>query len=66
MVHHGKSRAGGRATTDPRREGAARGTDQHTGAILFDQILIPVRMRARYVEGSAKVFNHASALRGSE
>jgi hypothetical protein len=24
MVHHGKSRAGGRAATDPRREGAAR------------------------------------------
>jgi endonuclease/exonuclease/phosphatase family metal-dependent hydrolase len=24
MVHHGKSRAGGRATIDPRREGAAR------------------------------------------
>jgi endonuclease/exonuclease/phosphatase family metal-dependent hydrolase len=160
MVHHGKSRAGGRATTDPRREGAARamiqvferdfddrdfillgdfndnpddrslniletgdpnapggpeeidgpflanlteplmaaghvswgkgpvdisgeqvntldpgsrqrnnlarGTDQHTGMILFDQILIPVRMRDRYVDGSAKVFSHASALRGSE
>jgi Lamin Tail Domain len=26
----------------------------------------PVRMRDRYVDGSAKVFNHASALRGSE
>ena len=34
--------------------------------ILFDQILIPVRMRDRYVEGSTKVFNHASALCGSE
>ena len=24
MVHHAKARVGGRATTDPRREGAAR------------------------------------------
>jgi Lamin Tail Domain len=34
--------------------------------VLFDQILIPVRMRDRYVDGCAKVFNHASALRDSE
>jgi hypothetical protein len=56
-------------TLDPmsrQRNNVARGTDQHTGRILFDQILIPVRMRDRYVDGSAKVFNHASALRGSE
>jgi Lamin Tail Domain len=56
-------------TLDPgsrQRNNDARGTDQHTGMILFDQILIPVRMRDRYVDGSTKVFNHASALRGSE
>jgi len=33
--------------------------------ILFDQIVIPVRMRERHVDGSTKVSNHASALRGS-
>ena len=56
-------------TLDPasrQRNNLARGTSQHTGMILFDQILIPVRMRERYVDGSTKVFNHASALRGSE
>ena len=56
-------------TLDPasrQRNNLARGTNQHTGMILFDQILIPVRMRERYVDGSTKVFNHASALRGSE
>jgi hypothetical protein len=56
-------------TLDPasrQRNHVARGTNQHTGMILFDQILIPVRMRERYVDGSTKVFNHASALRGSE
>jgi Lamin Tail Domain len=56
-------------TLDPasrQRNNLARGTNQHTGAILFDQILIPVRMRERYVEGSTKVFNHAVAVRGSE
>jgi hypothetical protein len=56
-------------TLDPesrQRNNLARGTDQHTGAILFDQLLIPVRMRARYVEGSTRIFNHAVAVRGSE
>jgi hypothetical protein len=56
-------------TVDPesrQRNNLARGTNQHTGAILFDQLLIPVRMRPRYVEGSTTVFNHAVALRGSE
>jgi Lamin Tail Domain len=72
-VSHGKSQLdiiGDQINTlDPmsrQRNNLARGTDQHTGAILFDQILIPVRMRARYVEGSTKVFHHASALRGRE
>jgi hypothetical protein len=56
-------------TLDPasrQRNNLARGTNQHTGMILFDQILIPVRMREQYVEGSAQVFNHASALRAAE
>jgi hypothetical protein len=48
------------------RHNLARGTNQHTGMILLDQILIPVRMRERHVEGSTMVFNHASALRGTE
>jgi Lamin Tail Domain len=72
-VSHGKSAmdiVGDQINTlDPmsrQRNNVARGTDQHTGMILFDQILIPVRMRDRYVDGSAKVFNHAGALRGSE
>ena len=47
------------------RHNLARGTNQHTGAILFDQMLIHIRMRERYVEGSTQVFNHASALRGA-
>ena len=33
---------------------------------MFDQFLILMRMRARYVEGSAHVFNHAVAMLGSE
>jgi hypothetical protein len=39
------------STPDPasrRRNNLARGTNQPTGAILFDQILIPVRMRGQY------------------
>ena len=71
-VSHGKSAmdiVGDQINTlDPmsrQRNNVARGTDQHTGMILFDQLLIPVRMRARHVDGSTKVFNHASALRGS-
>jgi hypothetical protein len=56
-------------TLDPmsrQRNNFGRGTNQHTGTILFDPILIPVRMRERHVDGSTKVFNHASALRGRE
>jgi hypothetical protein len=48
------------------RNNVSRGTNRHTGMILFYQIPIPVRMRGRYVEGSIKVFNHASAPCGSE
>ena len=72
-VSHGKSAmdiVGDQINTlDPlsrQRNNAARGTNQHTGMILFDQLLIPVRMRERHIEGSTKVFNHASALRGTE
>jgi endonuclease/exonuclease/phosphatase family metal-dependent hydrolase len=71
-VSHGKSAmdiVGDQIDTlDPmsrQRNNVARGTDQHTGMILFDQILIPERMRERHVAGSTKVFNHASALLGS-
>jgi hypothetical protein len=56
-------------TLDPmrrQRNNVARGTNQHTGMILLDQIPIPVRMRERQGDGSTKVFNHASVLRGSE
>jgi ABC-type iron transport system FetAB ATPase subunit len=56
-------------TLDPesrQRNNLVRETDQHPGAILFDQLLIPVRMRPRYVEASTNVFNHAIALRGRE
>jgi endonuclease/exonuclease/phosphatase family metal-dependent hydrolase len=55
-------------TIDPEsrdRNNEARGTDLHTGDILFDQILIPVEMGNRYVGGSAEVFDHEAALRGS-
>jgi hypothetical protein len=48
------------------RHNLAPGTNQHTGMMLFDQMVIPVRIRERHVEGSTTVFNHASALRGSE
>lgn len=47
------------------RNNDARGTDVNTGDILFDQLLIPVGMRGRYVSGSAKVFDREAAVRGS-
>ncbi|HSF30410.1 MAG TPA: hypothetical protein VLK82_08060 [Candidatus Tectomicrobia bacterium] len=47
------------------RNNLARGTNQHTGTILFAQILIPIHMRARFMEESTCIFTHASALRGS-
>lgn len=71
-VSHGRTAAdivGDRINTvDPdsrRRNNDGRGTDRHTGDILFDQLLIPISMGDRYVSGSAKVFDHAVALRGS-
>jgi endonuclease/exonuclease/phosphatase family metal-dependent hydrolase len=41
-----------------------RGNNTHTGDILFDQLLIPMRMKDRYVAGSAKVFDRPVALEG--
>jgi len=48
-----------------KRNNDARGTDLNTGDILFDQLLIPMSMRERYVGGSAQVFNHEAAVRGN-
>ena len=47
------------------RNNDARGTDVNTGDILFDQLLIPVGMRGKYVSGSAKVFDREVAVRGN-
>ncbi|MBM4113828.1 MAG: hypothetical protein FJ253_10760 [Phycisphaerae bacterium] len=41
-------------------------TDANTGDILFDQMLIPMRMRNAYVGGSAQVFDGAAAVRGND
>ena len=54
-------------TLDPmrfQRNNVARGPN-HTGMILRPDP-DPVRMRERQGDGSTKVFNHASVLRGSE
>jgi endonuclease/exonuclease/phosphatase family metal-dependent hydrolase len=40
------------------------GTNNHTGDILFDQMLISMGLREAYVGGSAKVFDRAIALSG--
>jgi hypothetical protein len=55
-------------TIDPdsrRRNNDARGTDMNTGDILFDQMLIPLRMLPRYVLGSVRIFDHEVAVRGN-
>jgi len=46
------------------RNDSNRGNNVNTGAILFDQLLIPVRMQASYVEDSARIFNRAIARKG--
>lgn len=46
------------------RNNVHRGTNTHTGDILFDQLLIPMRMMGRYVPGSARVFDDGVALEG--
>jgi endonuclease/exonuclease/phosphatase family metal-dependent hydrolase len=43
-----------------------RGTNKNTGDILFDQILAPMRMQNRYVQGSARVFDDAVGAQGNE
>jgi len=47
------------------RNNDARGTNDNTGDILFDQILIPAWMGSRYVQGSAHVFDLAIAMQGN-
>ncbi len=47
------------------RNNQFRGTDTNTGDILFDQMLIPMRMAANYVQNSAGVFNNEVAMRGN-
>lgn len=71
-VSHGRSAVdiiGDRVNTiDPnsrQRNNNARGTDTNTGDILFDQILFPVSMANKYVQGSAKVFDNSVAIQGS-
>ncbi len=56
-------------TIDPgsrERNNVNRGNNTHTGDILFDQLLIPVRMKDRYVAGSAKIFDQPVALEGTD
>ena len=55
-------------TIDPQsrdRNNQMRGSDGHSGDILFDQILIPARILETYVSDSAKVFDHAVAAKGN-
>jgi endonuclease/exonuclease/phosphatase family metal-dependent hydrolase len=55
-------------TVDPgsrERNNVNRGNDTHTGDILFDQLLIPLRMKGRYVAGSARIFDQPVALEGT-
>lgn len=72
IVSHGRTASdiiGNRVNTfDPtsrQRNNNARGTNQNTGDILFDQLLIPVSMQSRYVSGSAAVFDNEVAVRGN-
>ena len=56
-------------TIDPdsrRRNHDARGTNQNTGDILFDQIYISPTMFLNYEQGSTAVFNDAVAVRGND
>jgi endonuclease/exonuclease/phosphatase family metal-dependent hydrolase len=47
------------------RNDTARGTDENTGPILFDQILVPMTMRSACVPGSFRVFDDAVAIEGT-
>jgi endonuclease/exonuclease/phosphatase family metal-dependent hydrolase len=56
-------------TIDPlsrTRNISAVGTNAHTGDILFDQLLIPVRMAERHVLGSTRVFDDPVAVLGPD
>jgi Lamin Tail Domain/Endonuclease/Exonuclease/phosphatase family len=46
------------------RNNINRGNNVNTGDILFDQLLIPMRMKDRYVAASAKVFDRAVTIEG--
>jgi endonuclease/exonuclease/phosphatase family metal-dependent hydrolase len=55
-------------TIDPgsrTRNNVNRGNNTNTGDILFDQLLIPMRMKDRYVAGSAKIFDEPVAIEGT-
>ena len=55
-------------TIDPQsreRNNVNRGTDVNTGDILFDQLLIPMRLKEWYVAASARVFDRPVAIEGS-
>lgn len=41
-----------------------RGEDGHSGPGLFDQVLIPIRMRSRFVPDSARIFDRKVAILG--
>ena len=47
------------------RNNTARGTNQNTGKILFDQILIPAWWSAAYMPGSVHVYDRADAIQGA-
>lgn len=71
-VSHGRTSAdiaGDRVNTiDPlsrKRNNDLRGTNANTGDILFDQLLIPVWMKTKYVQGSASVFDREVAVKGN-
>lgn len=55
-------------TIDPQsrqRNNDARATNKNTGDILFDQLLIPMRMQPLFIQGSAAVFNNSIAVQGT-
>ena len=55
-------------TVDPgsrKRNNDLRGTDEHTGDILFDQILIPPRLSDNYVQDSIHIFDLPVAMEGN-
>ncbi len=70
-VSHGRTEAdiqGDRINTiDPLsrdRNFNAVGTNVNTGDILFDQLLIPIRMGGRHIPGSTQIFDEPVAIQG--